>query len=294
MGVAKKYVIPIAVVAGCVVLIGEWKFSQRDSSETNERAEPMASNGVRRVEFGESKPDVVASAVAASAGSTSPFVPTSPSGYEAPGTLNDQVGRALAAKDGPMAANLAFMLKECEINMGILEVASSEGANPHTEPELLAMRLARLRQYEREFAACQTVPGDHKQVRLRLLDLAVHQGVVGAARESFSIGSREPATLSQLIRDANAGDRYSLLNVAMYDRKLFGITRDEQDAARYALKVGAADPEVGSRVVNSLRIAEEYAVPNSRFDFSEISGEARTKGAEIAERLKLRLRENMS
>ncbi|WP_416761802.1 hypothetical protein ACNI65_06075 [Roseateles sp. So40a] len=294
MGVANKYVIPVVVVAGCLVLIGEWKFSRSDSSETNERAESLASDGVQRVEFGESKPDIVALAVAASAGSTSPFVPTSPSGYEAPGTLNDQVGRALAAKDGPMAANLAFMLKECEINMGILEVASSEGANPHTDQELLAMRLARLRQYEREFAACQTVPGDHKQVRLRLLDLAVQQGVVGAARESFSMGSREPATLSQLIRDANAGDRYSLLNVARYDRKLLGITRDEQDAVRYALKLGAADPETGFRVVNSLRIAEEYAVPDSHFDFSEISNEARMKGAEIAERLKLRLRENMS
>ncbi len=189
-----------------------------------------------------------------------------------------------------MAANLAFMLKECEINMGILEVASSEGANPHTDPELLAMRLERLRQYEREFAACQTVAGDHKQVRLRLLDLAVQQGVVGAARESFSMGSREPATLSQLIRDANAGDRYSLLNVAMYDRKLLGITRDEQDAVRFALKLSSADPDVGARVVNSLRIAEEYAVPNSHFDFSEISNDARMKGAEIAERLKETLR----
>ncbi len=193
-----------------------------------------------------------------------------------------------------MAANLAGMLKECEISQKILEVESSQGARPNTDPAVQAARMERLQEYQRLQASCQTVPGDQKQVRSRLLDLAIQQRVVGAATESFLAGSREPATLSQVVSDASAGDVSALTNVAMYETKLFGISRDEQDAARYALKLASADPDIGWRVINSLKVAEGHAVPNSSFDFSGISSSARAKGAETAERIKQRLRKKSS
>ena len=294
MEFVKKYIIPALVLAGCLIPIGNWISTQSNFPEANDRSEAVGHTDVQLPEVEKFEPGVATLDMVTEAPDTPLQTPTLRSGYEASGTLNDQVERALAAKDGLAAANLAFILKECEMNQGILELASSEGTNPRADPELIAKRLERLRQYEREFAACQTVPGDHKQVRLRLLHIAIQQGVIGAATEAFLAGSREPSTLSQVVRDANAGDRFSLVDVAMHDPKLFGVTRDEQDAARYALKLASTDPEVGSRVINSLKIAEGYAVPNSHFDLSEISGAARTKGAEISERLKKRLRKESS
>lgn len=293
MAFDKKDMLPAVVVGACLILVGAWKLGPSNPSEAIHASEAAASSGaqsvvVNNVEAGVGTPEPVVSA-------TGQLPPTgAPNGHDAAGTLNDQVQRAFAAKDGAMAADLAGKLKECDINQKILEVESSQGARPDADPAVQAVRMERLQKYQRLHAACQTVPGDQKQVRLRLLDLAIQQGVVGAAIESFLAGSREPATLSQVVNDANSGDVSALTNVAMYDTKVFGISRDEQDAARYALKLAATDPDVGTRVATYLRIAESYAVPNSSFEFSAISNAARTKGTEAAERLKQRLRKNAS
>lgn len=287
MALEKKYAVPAVIAGACLILIGAWKLNQ-GQSEANLPAAVAPASGAQSVGANQAGARAAASESAAPTAAQLPLAGAS-SGHEAAGTLNDQVDRAFAAKDGPMAANLAGKLKECEISQKILEVESSQGARPNTDPAVQAVRMERLQEYQRLQASCQTVPGDQKQVRARLLDLAIQQRVVGAATESFLAGSREPATLAQVVSDASAGDVSALTNVAMYETKVFGISRDEQDAARYALKLASADPDVGKRVVNSLRVAESYAVPNSSFDFSGISSAARAKGAETAEKIKQRL-----
>ncbi|RZI59371.1 MAG: hypothetical protein EOP37_12150 [Rubrivivax sp.] len=289
MALEKKYILPAVIAGGCLILIGAWKLNEDSPSDAIRPSGVTPLNGVQSV--GVNKAEAGASTSESLASGEGKLPPTTalPSGHEAAGTLNDQVERALAAMDGPMAANLAAKLKECEINLKILEVEGAQGARPNVDPAIQALRMERLQEYQRINASCQTVPGDRSRARLRLLDLAVQQGVVGAAIESFEAGSREPATLARVVSDASSGDVKAVSTVAMYDTKVFGITRDEQDAARYALKLASADPAIGTRVINYLKIAESYAVPNSSFDLSGISSAARTKGAENAERLKERL-----
>lgn len=159
-------------------------------------------------------------------------------------------------------------------------------------PRVQAVRNERLLEYHRMVAACQTVPGDPLQVRLRLLDLATQKGVVGAATDSFEAGSRQPSTLSRVVSDAMTGDLRALTTLGIYDIKLFGVTRDQQDAARYALKLISADPTIGPRAQTFFRIAESYGAPNSHFDFSRISPAARALAEEIAQRSKARSARN--
>lgn len=293
MALEKKHALPAAIAGGCLILIGAWKLNQ-GPSEADLPAAVASASGAQSAGFNQAETRAAASAPtasAASAASTTGQLPAAQvtSGHQAAGTLNDQVERALAAKDGLMAAKLAGTLKECDISQRILEIESSRGSRPDPDPAIQAVRMERLQEYQRLQASCQTVPGDQEQVRMRLLDLAIQQGVIGAATEAFLAGSREPATMSQVVRDANAGDVNAMTNVALYETSLFGITRDQQDAVRYALKLVSTDPEVGTRAANFLRVAESYAAPNSSFDFSGISAAARAKGAEIAERLKQRL-----
>lgn len=218
-------------------------------------------------------------------------LPILPSGQE---TLNDQVAHALAGKDGPMAAILANVLRRCESDLEILKLARSDGHDPYADAQLKASRVERLQEYARKIAHCQTVPGDHVKVRLRLLDLAMQQGVVGAAKESFLAGSREPSTLSRMVNDANLGDVSSIMTISLCEPRVFGITQEQQDAMRYALKLASVDPVVGEHVASVLRIAEHYPDPDSQFDFSAISNATRKNGAEIAERIKERLRKKLS
>jgi hypothetical protein len=289
MGFEKKHILPAVIAGACVILVGAWTLSGNTPADAIHPSGATPSSGVQSASVNNTDGGVSISGPAASGEGKLPTSTALPSGHEAAGTLNDQVERALAAKDGAMAATLAAKLKDCEINLKILEVESAQGARPNMDPAVQAVRMERLQEYQRMNASCQTVPGDLSQTRLRLLGLAIKQGVVGAAIESFEAGSREPATLAQVVSDANSGDAKALATVAMYDTKVFGITRDEQNAARYALKIASADPAVGTRAVNYLKIAESYAAPNSNFDLSGISAASRTKGAESAERLKERL-----
>lgn len=167
MAMKKKFIVSCLAVMGCLIWFRVWTVRTADAALT---AEALAD------------------------------LPVLPIGQE---TLNDQVGRALASNDGPMAAILAKVLSKCESDLEMLKLERSEGHDPYADARLLASRVERLQEYARKIAHCQTVPGDHVKVRLRLLDLAMQQGVVGAAKESFLAGSREPSTLSRMVNDAN-------------------------------------------------------------------------------------------
>lgn len=290
----KRFVVPIILAALCALLVGGWRSDKNNALGKNGRSEIKRSNGAQLVATYQSEASAATLGTSDSAVAPARKVPASPSGHDVTGSLNDQLERAFATKDGPLAARVAAQLEECQISQGILEIQSLQGAYRNPYPETPNERMERLSGYQRNIAHCQTVPGDPIQARLRLLDLAMQQGVMGAARERFLAGSRDSATISHLVSDAQAGDDNSLMTVSLYDAKVFSIAQEDQDALRYALKLASLDPDVGEYAARKLHVAESHAVPDSHFDFSAISSEARAKGAEIAERLKLKLGQKMS
>lgn len=212
-----------------------------------------------------------------------------------PGTLQDQVEKALSNRDGKMAADLAAKLKTCDRNARMLEVAGSQGGESGSTPSLQAIRNERLQEYQRQIAICQSVVGDQKQVRMRLLDVAVEQKFVGAANQLFNLGVRRPDVLQQVVRDAQEGDLASISDVAAYNTSVFGIDKDTQDAVRYSLQAASSDPIYGPGIGRDLSSVAEAAVPLAGekqpvFDFSKISDVARRDGAVIGHKLIQRLK----
>ena len=206
------------------------------------------------------------------------------------GTMQDQVQKALDDRNGAMAADLAAMLEECYVNGMRLEYLSSRGGDPGVDLDVQAVRKARIQEEQRQISACQTVSGDHRQVRLQLLKVAVEQNVVGAADASFQAGVRTPEVLKQLVVDAKVGDLYSLLQLATYNATNLGIDTETQSAIRYALKIASADASVGPRIGSLLELSEKNALVwdtknLSTYDYSKMSDAARKEGAEIAARL---------
>lgn len=210
------------------------------------------------------------------------------------GTLNDQIEKALTIKDGEMAADLAAKLLDCDVNALVMAVNGSNGGGAAADPALQAIRIARLQEYQRQFASCQTVPGNRTQVRLQLLDIAIEQKVVGSAVNGFNAGVRRPDVLQQVALDAAQGELSSLFTVAAYKSTLFGIDAAAQQSARYALKIASEDGTVGPRISNLLKNAEVFSVSlagekSAKFDFSNMSDTTRAEGAAIAARLIQRL-----
>ena len=281
------------VAGGCLILYAAWTFIPVDAPETATASkaptnvaafgsEPPSSGVSERSAAPARDPERHAVAPGALQSVQSAASATQHPNQAPAGTLNDRVERALSMKDGSESHRLAGMLSDCEIYAGSLAVESSKGADPGASPELLAIRAERLQDYQRKISACQTVPGDHRLVRRRLLNLAVDQAVPTAAVDNFQLGSRDPATLARLFMDASAGDLRSLATVAMYDAQMLGISRDQQDAARYALTLGAADPHAGAQAGTYLKIAKSYAELDASFDGSRMSSAARELGEEIA------------
>lgn len=175
------------------------------------------------------------------------------------GTMQDQVQKALADRDGPVAADLAAKLQTCDLNLFKQAFRGSLGGDSSADPAVQAIRNERLQEEQREVSACQTVAGDHAQVRLQLLNVAVEQKVFGTADAAFQTGVRSPDVLKQMVGDAREGSLHSLLQVATYNATLFGIDADTQSAVRYALKITSADASVGPGVSRLLEFSAHLA-----------------------------------
>ena len=206
------------------------------------------------------------------------------------GTMQDQVQKALADRNGPMAADLAAKLWDCFVHGMQLEYASSNGGDSGGDPAVQAVRKEQLQEYQRQVSACQAISGDHRQVRLQLLNVAVEQKVVGAANASFQSGVRTPDVLKMLVRDSTQGDLYSMVQVALNNAALLGIDIQAQSAVRYALKIASTDTSVGARIGPFVELSEKIApvwdTENlSTYDYSKMNDAARKEGAEIANRL---------
>lgn len=207
-----------------------------------------------------------------------------------PGTLNDQVSVAMASRDGMMALDLAAKLKECGVTSGILAIEGGVGGDPKAGTAAQAVRAARLEEYQRQIAKCQTVSGDISQLRLELLNLAIDKHVFGAATQAFLDGSRDERVVRNVIDDGRRGDLSALFQMAINKPAVFGFDSDFQAAVRYALKVGSEDPTVGGRVKFYFEQAQVLAVPLANekspvFDFAGISVASRSNGVSIAQEL---------
>ena len=206
------------------------------------------------------------------------------------GTMQDQVQKALADRNGPMAAELAARLQTCDINLFKQAYRSSLGGDSSADPAIQAIQKERLQEEQRQISACQAVAGDHAQVRLQLLNVAVEQKVFGAADAAFQAGVGTPDVLNQVVRDATEGHATSLYNVATYNPTVFGIDAETQSAVRYALKIASADPSVGPGVSGLLESSEKIAPfwaneKSSTYDYSKMSDAARKEGTVIGARL---------
>lgn len=179
-----------------------------------------------------------------------------------PGTMQDQVQKALTDQNGPMAADLAAKLHECALNAMTHASNSSRGGLSHGAPAIQAILNARRQEQQRQIAACQAVVGDHRQVRLQLLNVAMEQKVFGAANASFLAGVRTSDVVKQIVYEAREGHLGAIYHVATYSATLFGIDAETQAAVRYALKTATTDPTVGSRISGLLEHSEPWGPPS--------------------------------
>ena len=206
------------------------------------------------------------------------------------GSLGDQVSRATASADGEMALDLALKILECESLMRSHFRGSSPGDARGAAPDVQRVRVERIQDEQRIVADCQTIPGDLKEARNRLLEVAADRKIVGAASELFALGSRRVEVLKQLCSDARGGHLQSLVFASGNDHLLLQMTKEEQLALRYGLYVAANHAEVGRRVLPYLETAQALARAladggANKFDFSQMRDETRASGEEVARRL---------
>jgi len=211
-----------------------------------------------------------------------------------PGTLNAQVEQALSSQNGEMAMDLAAKLQECALNARVMAVQGSTGGGASRGALLDGIRAESLREYQRQLSSCQTVAGDLEAVRNRLLEVAVEKNVFGAAALAFSSGVRGIGVVGQVAQDAYQGDLVSLFHLAAYRANMFGISENSQQAARFALKVGSEDPEVGQRIRPYLEqaqvLAMQYGGRPEEFNFASMDMAAKKEGLRIGAILVARLR----
>jgi hypothetical protein len=206
-----------------------------------------------------------------------------------PGTLDAQIQTALSDRSGEKSADLANKLQECDVAALMVSLPSTAQTQ---DVQLQAMHANQIQEYQRILARCQTVVGDRKQVRLKLLDVAVEQKVVGAAAESFGLGVRKAEVLQGVVSDATGGDLKSLYMVAANTLDSIGTTAERQQAIRYAMEVASQDPVVGKRVHRYLDMAESFSVYmyGDKFNHTNISEDVRKEGLAISSRLVQKLK----
>jgi hypothetical protein len=208
-----------------------------------------------------------------------------------PGTLSDQVDRAISNRDGPMAADLAAVVRECDSLKRKHEDASVSNRTPLSEsPNVLKVRAERIQEEQRNFAGCQTIGGNWKEIRTKLLETAFAGKVEGAASELFVLGVNRGEVVELLIADATAGHLQSLVLVSGNGSILPGLNESRQLQLRLGLMIAAQDPDVGDSVRPYLEMAQTLGRAMNAADFPKLdsfqAGDANLTGAqEVAARI---------
>ncbi len=214
-----------------------------------------------------------------------------------PGTLAEQIQRALEQANGVMAEDLAQKLFECETIQRSLAPENYQhtlGAPINASDEI---KKSVAQQYQRINSYCQTVAGDFTKLRLRLLDVAIKDNIIGAAEQSFHLGVRKPEVLQSILRDAKAGDLNSITLMSYQELKVLEIDEKTQATLRYALVLAAQNSAEKSRSKFNLDLAETTAAflrgeKPHKFDYAGLDETARNQAKEIATQLTKKLNES--
>lgn len=202
-----------------------------------------------------------------------------------PGSLYDNVLRALDHQDSELAADMARLLSYCETIADVLN------ANPKIkitgESSLISALLLSAR---RDYAQCQTVPGDQQLMRKRLLKLAYDKNVPGAALEILNADYADPQLAASVINDALAGDFSSLRTIAVNNRNDLPVDADTLATLRYAFELAAHDPEIGDLIRPELLSAEKLAhllgkINTEKFDHQGLSDANKQQASLIVARI---------
>ncbi|MBB4846176.1 hypothetical protein HNP55_004730 [Paucibacter oligotrophus] len=215
-----------------------------------------------------------------------------------PGTLGDQVMKALDSRDGVMAMKMANELFRCDMATRMQARAgslSTEEAELQKSASFREARAESQRERQRTISNCQTVAGGIIEMRARLLLLATEQRVVGAAAKEFATGVRRPEVLKFMVEDAREGDLNTLASVAGHSAAFFGISSEAHNILRSALRIAAEDREVGQEVQLYLELAESLSVAlggevKKKFDSTNLSAEDKEQARIIAEKIIKRMR----
>lgn len=192
--------------------------------------------------------------------------------HKYPGTLNDQVLHAFASKDGQMAFDVADLLGTCVLF------------------EMVKQKNKSLHKVQTEYANCKTLQGKLRETMLDLLDLARQKNIKGAAIYSFSYEHKNPEIVQAVVDDAYAGHAQTIAFMSDTKPAEFGLTDLQQTTLIYALKLAAADTEVGESLEFNLDWAENAAyqsglIKTRQFDPSSLSDAAKAEARIIAERI---------
>lgn len=192
--------------------------------------------------------------------------------HKYPGTLNDQVLQAFASKDGQMAFDVADLLGTCVLF------------------EMVKQKNKSLHKVQTEYANCQTLQGELRETMLDLLVLAREKNIKGAAINSFSYERKNPEIVQAIVDDAYAGHAKTIAFMSDTKPAEFGLTALQQTVLIYALKLAAADTEVGESLEFDLNWAEDAAyqsglIKTRQFDPRSLSEAAKAEARIIAERI---------
>lgn len=213
-----------------------------------------------------------------------------------PGTLAEQIQRALDQANGEMAADLAQKLFECRAVRLSLAPENYQHIFATTKNVPDDVRKAMVQDYQRINSHCQTVTGDLQKLQQSLLDVAIKDKITGAAQQSFRLGVRRPEVVQSILHDARAGDLRSINLVATEEPENLGIDGTKQAIFRYAMTLAAQESEPRSSARFALRSAESTVAflrgeKTHQFDSHGLDESARNEAQAIAAQISIRQRE---
>ncbi len=185
-----------------------------------------------------------------------------------PGTLGDQVAQALANRDGPMAADLAGLLRECDVLQALH--ANPGGPAVHKTPGAQNVMVERIQEEQANLAACQTIIGSKADARSELLSIATEKKVMGAASDLFSLGVRRDDVIGQMVADGAAGHLQSLILVTGHSASEMRISKQQQFQLRLGFQIAADSVNTANVVSTQLNIAKSLAKALAKEEFPRI------------------------
>lgn len=211
-----------------------------------------------------------------------------------PRGLGAAAEEALQKGDAKDSFELANYLRQCA-NVDVTLSAARDLLQETQDASRREQYVARVDSLTSVQRSCQSIAGDVRELRQRLLEIAAKGGVVGAAAEYFVLasGGGHPVVNSEIVgqlrNDVDAGDLYSLGVIAGTAARLSAVSVNERLVYVNALSLLAGDKDSSIRAgaQSGYRGALLYAIsegllagdylPASRRDADLLSDEYKNK-----------------